>query len=140
MSFDGKRVLITGASGSIGQAIARRFASEGAKVAVHYNRSRTAAEQLIAELDGQGHIAVGANMGDGASIRSMVEAAIDGLGGLDILVNNAGIDLKHAVAEVDYEEWQRAWQQVIAINLIGTANASYCAARHMMQHGGGRIV
>jgi NAD(P)-dependent dehydrogenase (short-subunit alcohol dehydrogenase family) len=140
MSFDGKRALITGASGSIGQAIARRFASAGAKVAVHYNRSRTAADQLIAELDGEGHIAVGADMGDGASVQRLVDAAIDGLGGLDVLVNNAGIDLKHAVAEVDYEEWQRAWQQVTAINLIGTANASYCAARHMMRHGGGRIV
>ena len=139
MDFQGKTVLVTGASGSIGQAIARQFAQAGARVALHYHSQREAAEQLIAELGG-GHIDVGADMGDGASIQGMVEEVVQQFGRLDILVNNAGIDIKHAVAEVDYEEWQRAWQRVIGVNLIGAANASYCAARHMMHNGGGRIV
>ena len=139
MDFQGKTVLVTGASGSIGQAIVRQFAQAGARVAVHYHSQREAAEQLIAELGGD-HTAVGADMGDGASIQRMVEEVVRQFGRLDILVNNAGIDIKHAVAEVDYEEWQRAWQRVIGVNLIGAANASYCAARHMMHNGGGRIV
>src|ERR671933_454610 len=139
MDFQGKTVLVTGASGSIGQAIVRQFAQAGARVALHYHNQRVAAEQLIAELGG-GHIAVGADMGDGASIQRMVEEVVQHFGRLDILVNNAGIDIKHAVAEVDYEEWQHAWQRVIGVNLIGAANASYCAARHMMHNGGGRIV
>ena len=139
MDFQGKTVLVTGASGSIGQAIVRQFAQAGARVALHYHSQREAAERLIAELGG-GHIAVGADMGDGASIQRMVEEVVQQFGQLDILVNNAGIDIKHAVAEVGYEEWQRAWRRVIGVNLIGAADASYCAARHMMKNGGGRIV
>ena len=104
MDFQGKTVLVTGASGSIGQAIVRQFAQAGARVALHYHSQREAAERRIAELGG-GHIAVGADMGDGASIQRMVEEVVQQLGRLDILVNNAGIDIKHVVAEVDYEEW-----------------------------------
>ncbi len=140
MDFTGKSVLVTGASGSIGQAIVRAFAAAGARVAVHYHGQREAAERLIGELGGDGHLAVQADMSDGASVARMVDSAIEGLGHLDILVNNAGIDIRHPVAEVDYEEWQRAWQQVVQVNLIGAANASYCAARHMIGRGGGRIV
>ena len=79
-------------------------------------------------------------MSDGASVERMVQETVSGLGQLDILVNNAGIAIDHPVARVDYATWQGAWQQIIAVNLIGAANASYCAARHMMERGGGRIV
>ena len=140
MDFNGKTVLVTGASGSIGQAIVRQFASAGARVAVHYHANRERAEQLIAELGGSGHIAVSADMMDAESIRAMVEQTVAQFGRLDVLVNNAGIDIHHAVKDVDYETWQRAWRQVIGVNLIGTANVSYCAARHMIEQGGGRIV
>jgi 3-oxoacyl-[acyl-carrier protein] reductase len=140
MDFSGKGVLVTGASGSIGQAIVRQFATAGARVAVHYHGNREAAEQLIAELPNTGHIVVQADMSDAASVARMVEHAIAELGQLDVLVNNAGIDIRHAVVEVDYAEWQRAWKQVLDVNLVGTANASYCAARHMIEKGGGRIV
>jgi len=140
MDFSGKTVLVTGASGSIGQAIVRQFAAADARVAVHYHANRDAAEQLIAELDGAGHFAIQSDMSDAASVEQMVNAAIERFGRLDILVNNAGIDIRHAVAEVDYAEWQRAWKHVLDVNLLGTANASYCAARHMIEQGGGRIV
>ena len=140
MDFKDKTVLVTGASGSIGQAIVRGFAEAGGRVAVHYHAQRAAAEQLIGELGAGSHLAVGADMSDAASVQRMVDTAIGELGRLDILVNNAGIDIRHPVAEVDYEAWQRAWQQVIQVNLIGAANASYCAARHMIERGGGRIV
>ena len=140
MNFDNKTVLVTGASGSIGQAIVRQFAAAGARVALHYHAGRDTAERLIAELPGDEHIAVQSDMSDAASIATMVDETIRTFGKLDILVNNAGIDIKHAVAEVDYEEWQRAWNQVIGVNLLGAAHASYRAARHMIERGGGRIV
>lgn len=140
MNFSGKTVLVTGASGSIGQAIVRTFADAGARVAVHYHAGREAAEGLIATLPGDGHISVGADIGDGASVQQMVEQVIAAFGRLDILVNNAGIAIEHPVARVDYEEWQRVWRKVLDVNLIGSANASYCAARHMIEQGGGRIV
>lgn len=139
MNFQGKSVLVTGASGSIGQAIVRGFAQAGARVAIHYHANRTAADTLVRELGGD-HIAVAGDMSDAASIQQMVDASIAAFGRLDILVNNAGIDIAHPVAKVDYAAWQQAWQQVIGVNLIGAANASYCAARHMIEQGGGRIV
>src|SRR5688500_16177758 len=104
MDFTGKTVLVTGASGSIGQAIVRHFAAAGARVAVHYHSQRAAAEQLVAELDGNGHIVVGADMSDATSTQRMVATTVEQLGQLDILVNNAGIDIRHPVAEVDYAE------------------------------------
>jgi 3-oxoacyl-[acyl-carrier protein] reductase len=140
LDFSGKTVLVTGASGSIGQAIVRQFAAAGARVAIHYHRGREAAEQLAAGLPGDGHLVVGADMSDAGSVKRMVDTAVERWGRLDVLVNNAGIDIRHPVAEVDYDEWQRAWQQVIQVNLLATANASYCTARQMIQQGGGRIV
>ena len=65
-------------------------------------------------------------------------AAVEALGGLDIVVNNAGIWVDHVLEDVDYDEWQDAWNRVLQANLIGPANVSYCAARHMIEHGGGR--
>ncbi len=140
MDFTGKTVLVTGASGDIGKAIVRQFADAGARVAIHYNSNKAVAEQLIASINGEGHIAVQCDMSNADSIAQMIATTIEQLGQLDVLVNNQGIDIKHAVAEVDYSEWQRAWNEVITVNLIGTANASYCAARHMIERGGGRIV
>ncbi|MFW5691027.1 MAG: SDR family NAD(P)-dependent oxidoreductase [Chloroflexota bacterium] len=138
--FSGKRVLVTGGSRGIGRTIAVQFAASGARVAVHYNSNRTAADATLAALDDDGHLMVQADMQDAAAVAAMVDAAADGLGGLDILVNNAGIYEEHPPAEVDYAAWQDYWARTIGVNLIGAANAAYCAARHMMRGGGGRIV
>jgi NAD(P)-dependent dehydrogenase (short-subunit alcohol dehydrogenase family) len=70
----------------------------------------------------------------------MVETVVQQMGRLDILINNAGIYQEHPLAEIDYNEWQRQWQEILDTNLIGAANACYCAARQMIAQGGGRIV
>jgi NAD(P)-dependent dehydrogenase (short-subunit alcohol dehydrogenase family) len=57
-----------------------------------------------------------------------------------VLVNNAGVFAPHPIAETDYEEWQRAWHRTLNVNLVGAANASWCAAQHMIRGGGGSIV
>lgn len=140
MNFEGKKVLVTGASRGIGAAIAGAFAERGASVAVHYNINRTRAEQLLATLPGQGHILAGADITNPAAVRDMVDKVVAQMGLLDILVNNAGIYEDHPLADVTYEEWQASWRRVIDTNLIGAANVSYCAAQHMIRQGGGRIV
>jgi 3-oxoacyl-[acyl-carrier protein] reductase len=134
-----RRVLVTGASRGIGAAVAQLFAADGDRVAVHYGRNREKAETLAASLPGEGHVAVGAELADAEQVRAMVEQAAAALGGIDVLVNNAGIfDPAHAIDEVSYEDWQRAWADTLAINLVGTANACYAALPHMGR--GGRIV
>jgi NAD(P)-dependent dehydrogenase (short-subunit alcohol dehydrogenase family) len=142
MNFSEKVVLVTGGSRGIGRAIAQQFAERGARVAVHYNSNRTAAEATKASLPGGPHLIVRADMKDAAAVEAMVNTVAAEMGRLDILVNNAGIYEEHPIAETDYETWQASWQRVIETNLIGAANASYCAARVMMgQEGGnGRII
>lgn len=140
MDFTNKIVLVTGGSRGIGRAVCVQFAKAGAKVAVHYGSNEDAAHKTLNMLEGDGHMVIRGNMAHQDEVEAMVESVIENMGGIHILVNNAGVFEEHKVAEVDYEHWQHAWQQTIAVNLIGPANAIWCAAQHMMDHGGGRIV
>ena len=140
LTFSDKTVLVTGGSRGIGRAVAQQFAARGARVVVHYHHNRPAAEETLAALAGSGHGLAQADLQDATAVARMVDTAVAHLGRLDILVNNAGVYVDHPLAEVDYAGWQAAWQQTLATNLLGAANASYCAARHMITHGGGRIV
>jgi 3-oxoacyl-[acyl-carrier protein] reductase len=136
----GRPVLVTGGSRGIGAAVARAFAARGDRVAVHYGSSRGAAEEVAAGLAGDGHAVVGADLGDPEAVRAMVAAAADALGGLEVLVNNAGVFMAHPITQTSYEEWQRAWHDTLAVNLVGAANVTWCAVPHMIEAGGGRIV
>jgi 3-oxoacyl-[acyl-carrier protein] reductase len=135
-----RRVLVTGGSRGIGAAVCRRFAAGGDVVAVHCSTNRTAAEALLAELPGAGHVVVQGDLRDADGIREFVDDAAARLGGLDVLVNNAGVYEFHNADEVDYETWQRAWADTLGINLVGAANVTYCALRHLPRDGSARIV
>jgi 3-oxoacyl-[acyl-carrier protein] reductase len=138
MAQRGRSVLVTGASRGIGAATAHAFAAAGDRVAVHYGSSRAAAEDVLEALPGRGHGLVGADLADPAAVASMVEAAAAQLGGIDVLVNNAGIFTPHEIHRTSYEEWQQAWERTLGVNLLGAANVTWCAVRHMDK--GGRIV
>ena len=133
-----RAVLVTGASRGIGAATARAFAAAGDRVAVHYGASEARARDVLDSLDGDGHALVQADLADPAAVRTMVDAAADALGGLDVVVNNAGVYVWHDVSEVSYEEWQSAWSQTLAVNLVGAANVVWCAMQHLPD--GGRVV
>jgi 3-oxoacyl-[acyl-carrier protein] reductase len=137
---NGRSVLVTGASRGIGRAIAFAFARHGDRVAVHHGHSPARAADVLAELPGSGHGAVQADLTDAAAVQRMVDEACELLGGLDVLVNNAGIYSGHPITEPSYEQWQQAWQATLAVNLTGAANVTWCAVRHMIAGGGGRIV
>jgi NAD(P)-dependent dehydrogenase (short-subunit alcohol dehydrogenase family) len=136
----GRAALVTGASRGIGRAVAVLLARAGARVAVHYRAHRAEAEETARGLAGGPHAVLQADVADASAARSLVDAAERELGGLDILVNNAGIYEPARIAEASYGEWRLHWERTIGVNLIGPANLMYCAARRMMERGGGTIV
>jgi 3-oxoacyl-[acyl-carrier protein] reductase len=140
MDFTDKNVLVTGGSRGIGKAIAQGFAERGARVALSYLTNRQAADETLVALPGGPHVALQADVSDPESARRLIDEATQSLGRLDILVNNAGMWVEHLVEEVDFDGWQDAWRRTLDTNLVGPANLSYLAARHMIEHGGGRIV
>jgi len=137
--MSGRAVLVTGASRGIGRAIAREFAAAGDRVAAHHRGSTDLAADLAADLPGSGHAAVQADLTDPEAVRAMVDTAAERLGGLDVLVNNAGVFTPHPITEVTYQHWQDQWQATLGINLVGAANVTWRAVRHMKQRGG-RII
>ncbi|MGI9249747.1 MAG: SDR family NAD(P)-dependent oxidoreductase [Pseudohongiellaceae bacterium] len=154
MNFQNKTVLVTGGSRGIGRAIALAFARRGARVAIVYRANKKAATETLALLNdvekqqtapanvkgNSQHIALAGDMADGKEVKRLFDEVIGQFGKLDILVNNAGIGIYHPVNSSSYEEWQGAWHKTLGANLLGPANACFCAARHMMANGGGRIV
>ena len=140
MNFAGMRVLITGGSRGIGKSCSRAFAERGAQVAINYRDNVAAAQGTLAELPGEGHVIIQADVSEPDAVKALIDDATQKMGGLDIVVNNAGISQRHPIDRVDYDEWQAAFQRILDINLVGPANVMYCAVQYMKEHGGGHIV
>ncbi len=140
MSFTDKVVLVTGAARGIGRVIAQQFAENGARVALHFNSNREAAEKTFDSLAGDSHSLHQADITDANQVSQLVEAVVRQHSRLDILVNNAAIFEAHPIAKTGYEDWQTSWQRTLNTNLIGAANLSFCAAQQMIRQGRGKIV
>jgi glucose 1-dehydrogenase len=137
----GKNVLVTGGTSGIGQAIAVRFAAEGAHVAINYRRRtedaaqtdemvHQALEQCIHDVEAHGvnHILVQADISQEDQVQRMVQQVIDRLDGLDVLVNNAGIQMAADSHELTITDFDR----VLAVNLRGAFVAAQAAIRHFL--------
>ena len=131
----GKVAIVTGANTGIGQAIAVALARAGADVACV---GRTSAAETVAQIEALGRraINIAADLSTIAPVNRIVDEAVDTLGGLDILVNNAGI-IRRADA-VDFSEAD--WDAVIDTNLKSVFFLCQAAGRHMIGHGGGKII
>jgi NADP-dependent 3-hydroxy acid dehydrogenase YdfG len=111
----GKRVLITGASSGIGQATARLFAADGARVACVARRAEPL-EALATEIGG---VPVVGDISQPQSAKAAVDEAVAALDGLDVLVNNAGLYLVAPLSDADPGDWQRMFDT----NVLGVL---YC--------------
>jgi len=138
----GKNVLITGASSGIGQAIAVRFAREGANVAINY---RSGAEQAdatrvmveAARSNGGGReIIVQADVSKEDEVKQMLATTIEEFGRLDVLINNAGIQKPCPSHEIESSDFDR----VISVNLKGPFLCSREAIRHFLSRPGGGVI
>ena len=129
-----KSALVTGASGGIGSAIARKLHTAGAKVALSGTRQEPL-ERLAEELGERAYI-LPCNLSDMAAVEVLPKQAIETLGSLDILVNNAGITRDNLFMRMSDEEWQ----SVIDVNLTATMKLCKGALRGMMKSRWGRII
>lgn len=135
--LEGKRALVTGASGDIGGAIAKRLASEGAAVACHGVPWETA-DAIVAELSARGHgaVAVCGNLTEDKATRECVAEAVEKLGGLDIVVNNAGVTKDALLIKMD----EAAWDLVLEVNLFGAIRVTEAVLAALKASGDGRVI
>ena len=137
MRFDGQVVVVTGGGGGIGGATCKRFAQEGAKVAV-FDMNLAAAQKVADEIKAAGGTAAAyaCNITDRAAVDAAVAATEAQLGPINVLVNNAGWDIFKPFTKTVPAEWD----QLIAINLTGALHMHHAVLPGMVARGGGRIV
>ena len=137
MTTDKKTALVTGASGTLGAAMAQALAAAGWRVAVHYHRGQEPASRVVEKILASGGeaLAVAADLGiqqDAAALFKQVE---ERFGPVDCLVNNAGINRDVLLAFMSEQQWD----EVINTNLRATYVCSRLAVLGMMRSGGGSI-
>ena len=138
MRLKDKVAIVTGASMGIGEAIARRYASEGAKVAVNYLKSEDKAKTIVDEINSGGGEAkeFKADVSIVSEIEKLIEEVRDKWGSVNILVNNAGVF--HTVPVMETTE--EIWDQTLDLNLKGYFFAVKTLVPHWREIGGGKVV
>ena len=135
--FTGKIALVTGASRGIGEAIAKRLASEGATV-LAAARSADALSRVVSEIEAAGGkaSALDLDLADGASIEAAVKSALAAHGEIHVLVNNAGVTEDNLILRMGRD----AWDRVLATNLTGVFLLTQAVVKGMVRKRYGRIV
>ena len=135
--LNGKVTIVTGGAGGIGAAVCRRFAEEGAIVAV-FDINRAAAESVVADLRSKGGSAAAfaVDLTSQESVVAAVAAAEAQLGPTDILINNAGWDHAAPFLKTD----KALWDKIVAVNLYGPLYMHHSELRGMAERGRGRVV
>jgi len=139
LDFEGKVVLVTGASSGIGAAVARHFAALGARTILHYNRNAEGAktEQAAIEEAGGSATILAADLTSSQAASDLVDEAVDQHGRLDILVNNAGDLIRRSpISQMSDEDFH----QVMDLNITSVFSACRRAVPVMQRQNGGSIV
>jgi ketoreductase RED2 len=135
-ALDGRVALVTGSASGIGEAVARRFAAEGAAVVVNSVSSVAAGEALAASLPDAVYVRGDISVPDDAAA---LVAATDRWGRLDYLINNAGYTRRVAHHDIDGADLA-LWQRVFEVNVFGTWLMCQAALPRLRADGGGSIV
>ena len=130
----GKSALITGASGGLGNTIARALHGAGASVAL--SGTREGPLKMLADELGDGAYAVPANLSEADSVKKLSKVAAEIMGTVDILVNNAGITRDNISMRLKDEDWD----EVMQVNLKAAFNLTQGVMRGMMKNRWGRII
>mgnify|MGYP006268493339 CR=1 FL=1 len=138
LNLKDKNILVTGASRGIGAAVARALGQAGARVVVHYSRSKDKAEAIAVEA-GNGSFTLQADLSDPEQVGQLFGQAVSRAGVLHGLVNNAGIAISSDTSSAD-SAWLNAFEETLAVNLNAAALLCKKAINHFLEKGGGRIV
>ena len=133
-----KVALITGGSRGIGEAIAKRYAEEGASVAFTYHSSEEKAKNVVAVLQAMG-VQAKAYKSDASSYEqaeTLVKKVLEDFGKIDVLINNAGITRDNLMLRMSEEQWD----QVIQTNLKSVFNLTKHILRPMLKSRSGSII
>lgn len=135
--LDGKVAVVTGGGGGIGAALCRRFAAEGAAVAI-FDLDSGAADKVAGDIRAAGGKAkaYAVDICDTARVNAAVAETEQDLGAIDVLVNNAGWDRAGPFLDSD----PGLWQKIVAINLMGPLNMHHAVLKRMNARGRGRVV
>ncbi len=130
--------LVTGGSRGIERAAAIRLASDGAAVAVNYNRNAARAEEVVQQIEGTGGraVALQADVADRSAGDAMVAHTADRLGPVDILVNNAGLLIPGELLDYDEDDFDRMWKT----NVKGVIYATRAVIESMSERKWGRVI
>ena len=132
--FTGKTALVTGATGAIGNGIARALHNQGATVAISGTR-RDMLDALASALKDRVHV-LPCDLGDKAAVEALLPSAEEQMQKLDILVANAGINRDNLFVQLTDD----AWEEVIAVNLTATFRLARAAVKGMMRRRWGRVI
>ncbi len=130
MKLAGKTAIVTGGGRDIGAAVARKFASHGANVAINYFASAKSAETVVSDIEKAGGkaIAVQGDLNDPTAVQNLVSRTIEAFDGLDILVNNAGgLIARKAISEMELDHWNA----VMSLNLTSTFLVTKACLAHL---------
>ena len=127
LQLSDNRVVLCGANGTLGRAIARKLADEGAHLALlgrKIDQLRAVAEGLPASASGRPHLVVGCDLGQQVSIDAAIDTAENGLGGIDVFISAAGASQGGIFWELD----DAAWQRNLEVKLFGTLRILFLGA------------
>ncbi len=137
--FEGKVVLITGASTGIGSSFALEMGRLGAKVVVNYNASRNQAEQVVAKIQEKGGmaIAIQADVSKANQVKSLFQQTLATYGQIDFLVNNAGALIERKKVDEMTEDY---WDKMMEVNLKSVFLCSKEVIAHFKERKQGKIL
>ena len=136
--LENKIAVVTGAGTGIGRGVAVELGKQGASVVVHYNSSRSGAQETLHSIEEAGGraVTVQADLAEVRACRHLIEKTVQVFGSVDILVNNAALSTEAAFFDVSEDLWNRT----LAVNLTAPFFCAQAAAREMIKRGGGKII
>jgi 3-oxoacyl-[acyl-carrier protein] reductase len=139
IDFADQVVLVTGGARGIGVAIVRRLATSGARIVLHYSRSRAQADQLALEFGSERCAIVQADLTTQEGAEQLWAQAVERYGRINALISNAALVTPLTIDD-STEVWRRIWAETLQVNVQSVANLCRVAIVHYRMHGGGIII